>query len=134
MGNYSELKDARTMHLHRIQTAQRIYKESIVPEDFNLDEYIATDAFGYHKGDGTIRMKAIFEKDATIHLEETPLSGDQQLTEQPDGNVLVEATVVETGQLRWWLLGCGGRVEVLEPLGLREELKAHAEWMVGRYS
>lgn len=134
MGNYSELKDVRKIHLHRIQTAQRTDKESIVPEGFNLDDYIATGAFGYRKGDGTIRMRAIFEKDATIHLEETPLSGDQQLTEHPAGNVLVEATVADTGQLRWWLLGFGGRVEVLEPLGLREELKAHAERMVGRYS
>jgi predicted DNA-binding transcriptional regulator YafY len=46
----------------------------------------------------------------------------------------VEATVADTGQLRWWLLGFGGRVEVQEPLGLREELKNHAVRMVGRYT
>lgn len=88
----------------------------------------------YRKGDGTIRINAIFEKDATIHLEETPLSDDQRLTEQADGNVLVEATVADTGQLRWWLLGFGGRIEVLEPQGLRDELKDHAVRMVERYA
>jgi predicted DNA-binding transcriptional regulator YafY len=79
-------------------------------------------------------MKALFEKDATIHLEETPLSDDQQLTDQTDGNVLVEAIVADTGQLRWWLLGFGGRVEVLEPQSLREELKEQAIRMMSRYA
>jgi predicted DNA-binding transcriptional regulator YafY len=133
MGNYIKLKDVRTMHLHRIQTAQRIDKEAVIPEGFSLDEYLATGVFGYRRDVGTIRIKALFEKDATIHLEETPLSADQQLTEQPDGDVLVEASVADTGQLRWWLLGFGGRVEVLEPQGLRDELKGHAERMAGRY-
>ena len=134
IGNYCDLKDVRTMHLHRIQTAERIYKASNVPEGFNLDDYLATGAFGYRKSDESIRIKAIFEKDATIHLEETPLSDDQQLTDQPDGNVLVESTVADTGQLRWWLLGFGGRVEVLEPQSLREELKEQAVRMMGRYA
>lgn len=133
MGNYIKLKDVRTIHLHRVHTAQRIDKEAAVPEGFNLDDYLATGAFGYRKGDETIRMKAIFEKDATIHLEETPLSDDQKLTDQPDGNVLVEATVADTGQLRWWLLGFGGRVEVLEPQSLRKEMKGHAERMAVTY-
>ena len=51
-----------------------------------------------------------------------------------DGTVLVEATVADTRQLRWWLLGFGGRIEVLEPQRLRDELKDHAERMVVRYS
>jgi WYL domain len=134
MGNYHELKDVRTIHLHRIQKAERLDRETIVPEGFNLDEYIAAGAFGYRTGDGTIRLKAIFEKDATIHLEETPLSYDQKLNEQPDGNVLVEATVADTGQLLWWLLGFGGRVEVVEPQRLREQLKDHAIRLFSRYT
>lgn len=121
------------MHLHRIQTVQWMDESAVMPDGFNLDEYIAGGVFGYRKGDGAIRLKAIFEKDATIHLEETPLSADQCLTEQTDNNVLVEATVADTGQLRWWLLGFGGRVEVREPLELREELKSHAIMMVKRY-
>jgi len=59
---------------------------------------------------------------------------DQQLTDLGDGTVLVEATVADTRQLRWWLLGFGGRVEVLEPQGLREEMKGQAERMMMRYA
>ena len=45
------------------------------------------------------------------------------MTDTSDGNVLVEATVADTRQLRWWLQGFGGRVEVLEPQGLRKEFR-----------
>lgn len=134
MGNYIELKDVRTMHLHRIHSSQQIDKDAVIPDGFKLDEFISTGAFGYRKSDSVICLKASFEKDATIHLEETPLSNDQMLTELPDGNVLVEATVADTGQLRWWLMGFGGRVEVLEPQGLREEIKAHASKMMSKYA
>jgi len=49
MGNYCELKDVRTMLLHRMQTAERISKDASVPEGFSLDDYLATGAFGYRK-------------------------------------------------------------------------------------
>lgn len=133
MGNYDQLKDVRMIHIHRIKMAKQLDGMAIAPEGFSLDDYMAQGAFGYRKGDEAISLKAVFEKDATIHLEETPLSGDQRLTNQPDGDVLVEATVADTGQLRWWLLGFGGRIEVLEPESLREEMKAHATGMVRRY-
>ena len=122
VGNYRHIKDVRKLHLHRMIAAQSLDEPALVPEGFSLDAYIDSGEFGYKRGEGMIRLKALFEKDAALHLEETPLSLDQTLTEQPDGWVLVEATVADTGQLRWWLMGFGGRVEVVEPAGLREEL------------
>ncbi len=49
------------------------------------------------------------------------------------GKFLVESTVLDTAQLRWWLLGFGGRVEVLEPEFLRDEFRKHAERMAEIY-
>jgi len=41
-----------------------------------------------------------------------------------DGELHIEATVKDTGQLRWWwLLGFGDYVEVLEPIELRKEFE-----------
>ncbi len=134
VGNYNELKDVRMLHLHRMQQAEPRQDESLTPEGFFLDDWVASGSLGYLHGNKTIKLKALFEQDATIHLEETPLSNDQQLTPKPDNMVLVEATVADTGQLRWWLLGFGGRIEVLEPLMLREEMKIHALRIAGRYS
>lgn len=134
MGNYQQLKDVRTMHLHRIQSAQCCDDMAITPEGFCLDTFISAGNFGYLKNQEAIRLKALFENDAAIHLEETPLSNDQRLTPKAGNLVLVEATVADTAQLLWWLLGFGGRVEVLKPLKLRNELKKHAEQMVSKYS
>ncbi|MEI8102695.1 MAG: WYL domain-containing protein, partial [Chlorobium sp.] len=133
VGDYHQLKDVRQLQLHRMNEAVQLDEPALSPEEFTLDEYIAGGAFSYRTGEGTIRLKAIFEQDAAIHLEETLLSEDQLLTDQGDGNVLVEATVADTRQLRWWLLGFGGRIEVLEPEGLRGEMKGHVAKMMERY-
>lgn len=134
VGNYHQQKDVRQLQLHRIINATQLDETALFPEEFTLDKYIAEGTFNYRVGEGTIQLVAIFEKDAAIHLEETPLSEDQQLTDQEDGSVLVKATVGDTRQLRWWLLGFGGRIEVLEPLSLRAEIKNHAEKMISRYT
>jgi len=47
--------------------------------------------------------------------------------------VQVSATVTETPQLVWWLLGFGGRVEVLKPAGLRQQMVEIAKAMGARY-
>lgn len=134
VGDYQQLKDIRQLQLHRVKEAIQLNEQSLTPDGFNLDEYIAGSAFTYKTGDSVIRLKAIFEKDAAIHLEETPLSADQRLSDQDDGTVLVEASVAETRQLLWWLLGFGGRVEILEPQVLRDELASHAIKMVEKYN
>lgn len=134
MGNYRQLKDVRTLQLHRIQSAQRCTDEATSPEGFCLDAFISEGHFGYLKNKDAIQLKALFEQDATIHLEETPLSNNQKLTPKDGNMVLVEATVADTAQLRWWLLGFGGRVEVIKPLTLRNELKSHAEQMMKNYT
>ena len=134
VGDYHQLKDVRQLQLHRMKEATPLDEPSLSPDGFTLDTYIAGGAFSYNIGEGTIRLKALFEQDAAIHLEETPLSEDQQLADQSDGSVMVEATVVDTRQLRWWLLGFGGRVEVLKPQGLRDEMKTHALKMATKYA
>jgi predicted DNA-binding transcriptional regulator YafY len=44
------------------------------------------------------------------------------------------ATVNDTWQLRWWLMGQGAGVEVCAPQELRAEIKINLEKAVGQYS
>ena len=54
-------------------------------------------------------------------LEETKLSAHQKI--RPDGGwFLIEATVQDTWQLRWWLLAKIGDLVVLEPDDLGAEI------------
>ena len=69
-----------------------------------------------------------------MHLHETPLSADQKITPIDDAREKVVATVLDTPQLCWWLLGFGENVEVLKPAKLREELSTTAKAMAEMYS
>jgi Predicted transcriptional regulator len=50
-----------------------------------------------------------------------------------DGKLRLKAKVQDTSQLRWWLLGFGGQVEVIKPVALREEFKKTAQKLVKVY-
>jgi predicted DNA-binding transcriptional regulator YafY len=133
MRNYDQLKDVRQLSLHRMLDARKMEEAGIIPDGFNLEEYIDNGAFTYLRGEENFRLKVLFEKDAALHLWETPLGEDQILMEIDEDTVLLESTVQNTAQLRWWLLGFGGRVEVLEPSALREEIRNHAKRMMNCY-
>ena len=58
---------------------------------------------------------------------------DQEIKIMEDGKVYIKASVSDTAQLRWWLLGFGGQVEVISPKSLREELFKSAKDMIKVY-
>lgn len=112
--------DIRLFAVHRIQAAQVLDQATKPPENFDLAQYISQGAFGFDEG-GAIKIVVRFKTAAAEHLWETPLSLDQQITPDQPGWVRMQATVPDTAQLRWWLKGFGGEVEVLEPTSLRDE-------------
>ncbi len=107
--------------LHRFKAASIIDKERNIPKGFDLDTFISKGEFSYPVKEKTIKLQVLFDKSTAAHLFETPLSEDQVLTETKEGQALLKATVKNTSELRWWLLGFGDQVEVLKPKKLREE-------------
>ncbi len=124
--------DVRTLVLHRISKAEVLHERAERPQGFDLGQHIGKGILDFGSGK-TIKLVALFEQEATIHLAESPLSTDQVLEPADEGLVKVSATVIETPQLYWWLLGFGGRVEVLKPSGLREKMRETAVEMTNRY-
>ncbi len=118
--------------LHRMKTVTALEASVVRPPDFDLDAYIASGRMGF--GDGRIiRLELLLDADAARHLTETPLSEDQRLTPTPDGRVRVNATVPETEQLRWWILGFGEKAEVIKPVFLRKKLIETVRALATRY-
>ncbi len=113
--------DLKILAIHRVQSASLLNMPANKPEEFNLDAYLATGAFGW-LADTTIQFEALFSFDAGNHLYETPLSVDQIITTQDDGRLKVTATIQYTQQLVWWLLGFAGDVEVIAPVELRTQI------------
>lgn len=118
--NYDDL---RQLALHRINSASLLDDWAQIPSDFKLEEYIDRGSFGFPESEDFIRLKCLFDKQVAIHLEESPLVSGQTITEYSEDCVLMSAEIKDTSQLRWWLLGFGDLVTVLEPAGLREEIK-----------
>lgn len=129
---FFDYSDLRLLALHRTESAE-IREEAIrKPREFNLDKYLASGAMGF--GDGEmIRLVAIFDKRAAEHLHETPLSKNQKIESQSVDQVKVTATVPNTMQLAWWLLGFGEYVEVVAPKKLRALMMEHAKGLFDRY-
>jgi predicted DNA-binding transcriptional regulator YafY len=117
--HYSDLKQCA---LHRFTSAQ-LTDDPVQPlKGFSLKRYIEEEgAFGYPVSNRSIALKARFESKAAHHLNEASLADDQQLQADGDCHTILTATVPDSQEIRWWLLGFGDQVEVLAPKSLREE-------------
>ena len=132
VGPVGEYAEARTFALHRVQHAKMLDETLNRPKAFSLDSFIAAGKMDFGAG-ARIRLEAHFDRAAAEHLYETPLSEDQRLTEIDARRVHLRATVPDTMQLRWWLLGFGDNVEVISPAALRQEFHATARALAGMY-
>lgn len=115
--------------LHRMETAELLDETCHIPEGFNLQAYLDSGELLFPESDKMLKLVALFDKYAGAHLVETPLSRDQTVKEQKDGRLLIKATVADTAQLRWWLLGFGDNVEVVGPKKLIDEFAKNARSM-----
>ncbi|MHB1896982.1 MAG: helix-turn-helix transcriptional regulator [Metallibacterium sp.] len=111
--------DPRQFALHRIRVAELLDEAAMQPAGFDLHTYARSGAFGF-LDEGPIALELRMQRPAAQHLYETPLSADQRIDDDGPDHVRIHATVNLTSQLRWWILGFGGQVEVLAPLRLRE--------------
>ena len=122
--------DIRHYVLHRMRRPELLDAPAKRPPGFRLSRHIQQDLrFSYPLNPDKLRLRALFDSGIAIHLAESRLAADQRIAETDDGRMLIEATVADTTDLRWWLLGFGAAVEVLEPAALREEFRQQAQAM-----
>lgn len=125
-------EDPILLLLHRMLDVTPTDVPVTIPEGFDLDEYTSSE-LSFPIGDD-IKLNALFSKKSDFErLRETPISEDQKITEQ-DGGWLLQATVSDSYQLRWWLKGYGDRVEVIGPQRLRQEFAEQAGKLANMYS
>lgn len=98
----------RSLALHRIVSARASTLTFERPKGFDLKKYDDDGRFGYGNGQ-RIRLSFTIEKEAGLHLLESPLSADQQVVEREDAYEIT-ATVVDSAMLGWWLSGFGESV------------------------
>lgn len=106
---YQGYDNERSLALHRILSAEMSTLTFERPKEFDLKQYDDDGRFGFGEGK-KIRLTFHIERDAGLHLLETPLSRDQEVTELADGKLEITATVVDSAMLEWWLRGFGKSV------------------------
>ncbi len=105
---FKDYDNERSLALHRMRAAEVTTQGFHRPGDFDLKQYDDAGRFGYGNGQH-IRLQFRITKEAGLHLLESPLSKDQTVQELDDAYV-IDATVVETAMLEWWLRGFGDAV------------------------
>ena len=123
----------RHLPIHRFKSAQWNGEKLNKPKGFNIDEFIKSQNIGYLISPKPIKLEVIFQPMAGFHLTETPISANQELKQLEDRRYRLKATLPNTSQLRWWLLGFGQGVEVIKPKSLRDEFREMSKNLVNIY-
>ena len=123
VANFEGHDSARILALHRIHAAQMLPSNTQKLTDFDLDAYIALGAFGFSGEAPEIEVVLRFYNGAGFHLKETPLSKYQNVREIDERSLEVVAKVRDNKRFRWWLMGFGADVELIQPLQIRSELQ-----------
>ena len=119
----NDYENAYFYALHRMQLAQIQPEKCRQKKGFDLNQFAATQG---HFGPAVpIHLKARVCDQLAQILEESPLNTLQSLTvKDASGFRILEADVLDTWQLRWWILGEAERIEILGPPELRENIES----------
>ena len=129
-----DYNDNRIFDLHRVESAKLLDEMVNEPDDFDLDEYLATGALEFSQAGKRIAIELRLHDRQARLLKETPISIDQKITlDLQEGWSRLVATVNDTVQLRWWLRSLGERCEVLGPSEIREEFICLARGLCAIY-
>ncbi|BDI34134.1 DNA-binding protein [Capsulimonas corticalis] len=93
--------------------------------DFDINHYRR----GLHlrHGEETVLVKARFTPYQARWIRERSYHPTQTIEDLPDGGLVLTLHVAGVAEVRRWLLGYGGEVEVLEPATLRDEIACEAK-------
>jgi predicted DNA-binding transcriptional regulator YafY len=129
---FAESAEIRQLALHRIKSATILAVKAEYPAQADLERYFAQGSAQTQRRP-MIDLKVRFERIAAAHLYDTPLSADQRIEDAGAGQVIVTATVADTAELRFWLLGFGPLAEVLKPEALRQHMERSQRMAAQRY-
>ena len=127
-----ERGELRTFKVERIERVEPTGERADDHPDIDLDALFAS-AVKTWAGDAT-RVRVRIAGEAAWAVPEYPLSAEQQLVREPDGSVIVEATVAGLVEVTRWVLSWGRHAEALEPAALRAAVRVEVEGALDRYA
>jgi len=121
---YCELRNqVLVFKVDRILEARLLEERYTIPEDFNIDAYLG-DCWGLVRGEpGEVEEVVLrFEQETGLRVTEEYWHKSQKVEEEPNGHILFKVRIPVTAEFVNWVLYYGSRVEVLQPVWLRERV------------
>lgn len=104
VGQYENSTEARSLALHRMQSAVVCSSQFERPHDFDLDQFVQEGRLNFGEG-RKIRLSFYIDEEMGVHLMEARLAEDQEMKHLPHRKQYkVTATVTESTLLDGWLL------------------------------
>lgn len=89
--------------------------------------------FGIMTG-SPFQVSVHFDASVADYVRERHYSDDQEITEQPDGSLILHFTACSSSEVISWLLSYGASAEILAPTELRQRLSCELQDMLRRNS
>lgn len=88
---------------------------------FSIDDYLGN-AWGIIPGETTYAVALHFTPRVTRNVTEITWHRSQKVQFHDDGSCTMRFRVDGIDEIKWWIIGYGDQVEVLEPVMLRDEI------------
>ncbi len=132
---YSDLHDeTRIFNVGRIQSWEMLSDEYEIPASFKIERFLGNAwALIPERGKRT-RVVLRFQPMVAKNVAEVRRHKTQQIFWNDDETLDFQVVVDGLTEIRWWILGYGAQVEVLEPLELRRDIRNAIQQMQQIYS
>lgn len=121
-----------TFKLDRIQSAEVLDTTFEVPAELDIEDLLAS-SWGVMWGENT-NISLRFSPRVTRRVKESIWHPSQSIEDQSDGGCIMTLQVASVLEITPWIRSWGPDVEVLEPLGLRQEFAQQAAELAAIYS
>ncbi|MBI3989390.1 MAG: WYL domain-containing protein [candidate division NC10 bacterium] len=129
----------RLLESRRGRTLEELVKElncctrTIIPTPSNFDvEAYMRESFGILRGGPAVPVKVKFSNAWARWIGERIWHPSQTLERLPGGELILTLQVAVTDELKRWILSFGREAEVVEPIVLREAVRAEAQALLER--
>ena len=137
--SFFNYEDIRSTALQRYSDVEVLSENIDKKIDFNIDDYINSGEMTWLWDDKAaqknIKLKARIQSNLKFHLTESPLATDQKIkVSLADSEYILTASVLDSHELRYWLLSQGDSIEVLAPKPMRNWFCGIANNMANKYN
>jgi predicted DNA-binding transcriptional regulator YafY len=124
--------EVRPFRIDRVRSARLLAATFTVPDDFDIDA-VVSGSWGIWQAPGQDDVVLRFDRAIAERAREALWHRSAEIIERDDGGIEARLRVASEVEMRSWVLGWGGSVEVIAPPSLRAHVAATLRQGAQRY-